>query len=197
MLSSVPLRLGESVQPGRCVYAPAGVVLSFRSIPGSRCSGSAGSSRADQVLPTLSSRDHRELGGPILDAVTSQVQDLPDVSDTSTAALSSSSANRGRGHQVDRCLVSPFARAGRQQRARWSRGVAARIPSQGSCRGRRRGEGQCCVFGLRVADWPVGVCGGLSPGPVRWYRRPGRAGDLHPVSGGCHRRQGVQGWRRR
>jgi hypothetical protein len=85
----------------------------------------------------------------------------------------------------------------RRQRARLSRVVAAAAASQGSCRGRRTAQGQCRVIGQLVAHWPVGVCVGWSPGSVHWYRRPGPARDLHPVSGGCCGRQGVQGWRRR
>ena len=166
MLTSVPLRLGESVQTrpvlthrsgSFCVSSPsrAVVVLVQR--------GRAARIKALQALP---SSDHRGLGGPILDALTSQVHYLEDVGERSAAVFPPPwrTGSRSCGRQL---LVVPVRGRCRQQCAPGSRGVAATVPSQGSCRGRRTGEGQCCGIGLLVADWQVGVCGGLSPGLVR------------------------------
>ena len=50
----------------------------------------------------------------------------------------------------------------RPQRARRSRAPAAAVASQGSCRGRRTGPGQCCVVAQLLAHWPVGVRVGWS-----------------------------------
>src|ERR1035437_3249942 len=146
-------------------------------------SGRAGT---DKALQTLPSRDHRELGRPILDALPPLVQDPPDdVGDEVDRGPFLQLGEQGRSHPGRQLLVIAVRGVSRRRpRARLSRVVAAAAASQGSCRGRRTGQGQCRVIGQLVADWPVGVCVGWSPGSVHWYRRPGPARDLHPVSGG-------------
>ena len=64
---------------------------------------------ADKALQALASRDHRGLGRPILDALPALVQEPRTMSATrSTAALSSSSANRVAAIPADSCLLSLF-----------------------------------------------------------------------------------------
>src|SRR5664279_5205861 len=114
MLTSVPLRLGESVQTRP--------VLTHRS--GSFCVSSRSRAvvvlvqrgRAARItaLQALPSSDHRGLGGPILDALTSQVHYLEDVGERSAAVFPPPwrTGSRSCGRQL---LVVPVRGRCRQQ----------------------------------------------------------------------------------
>ena len=74
---------------------------------GGRCSGSAGTRRADKALQALAGCDHRGLGRLVLDSLPALVQDPRTMSATkSTVALSSSCANRVAVIPAEICLFS-------------------------------------------------------------------------------------------
>ena len=166
MLTSVPLRLGESVQTRPVLTHRSGSFCVSSRSRAVVCSGSAGTSRADKGAPGAaeqrSSRTRRpdpgrsDVSGPLPGGRRREVgRRLSSTLANRVALVRSTAACCPRSREVPPAVCPG------------SRGVAATVPSQGSCRGRRTGEGQCCGIGLLVADWPVGVCGGLSPGLVR------------------------------